>query len=244
MAMRKRYYGSSACIIVLLLAVPASAADSSIRLFNGQNLHGWAYRLDKPEVPANSVWSVRDGVLRCTGRPAGYIITKEDDFENYVLNVEWRWPKKGGNNGVLVHVTKPGEFGVWPKSFEVQLQSGTAGELWVIGTTLEIEHPTTHVDDRRHKNLITGAEKPIGDWNMTEITCVGEEIKVKVNGYLVNQAHKLSQQRGAIALQSEGTPIEFREVSIRKLPPAPGVLKQQQRQPQPRKPGSPGRAIR
>jgi hypothetical protein len=40
---------------------------------------------------------------------------------------------------------------------------------------------------------------------------------VKVNGKLVNHAKNVSQTKGAIALQSEGTPIEFRNVKIAKL---------------------------
>jgi hypothetical protein len=158
------------------------------------------------------------------------LLTKENNFENYKLLLEWRWPDKGGNNGVLVHVTKPDELGVWPKSFEVQLQNDDAGELWTIGTTLQVQHPNTHVEDRRQKNEIRGAEKPLGQWNTMEITCVGEEIDVKVNGYLVNSATKLSQRRGAIALQSEGTPIEFRGIVMEKLPPNAGLMRQQKRQ--------------
>jgi hypothetical protein len=205
-------------IVVALFARPRTPPTGPpIDLFNGRNLSGWTYRLEKPDVKPESVWSVKDGVLHCTGQPAGYLLTKATDFENYILTVQWRWPEKGGNNGVLVHVTKPGALGVWPQSFEVQLANGTAGELWVIGTTLEISHPRTHIEDRRHKNLIVGSEKPLGEWNTLEITCRGDAIAVRVNGYLVNRATKLSQQRGAIALQSEGTPIEFREIRLRKL---------------------------
>ena len=217
-----------AVAIALLACSPASAApDASVALFNGKNSAGWTYHLEKPDVKPSDVWSVKDGVLRCTGTPTGYLITKESNFENFKLSLDWRWPGKGGNNGVLVHVTKPSELGVWPKSFEVQLQEGTAGELWVIGTTLEIKHPSTHIDDRRHKNIVTGAEKPLGQWNTMEITCRGKEIEVKVNGYLVNQATSLSQQRGAIALQSEGTPIEYRNITLTKLPVMRGPNAQQ-----------------
>ncbi len=219
-----------ACLIILSFGVASRAADNKVPLFNGTNLHGWTYHLAKPNVKPSDVWSIKDGVLHCTGEPAGYLITQQNDFENYVLTVQWRWPDKGGNNGVLVHVTTPDQLGIWPKSFEVQLQTGDAGELWVIGTTLQVDHPTTHIDDRRHKNVIRGAEKPLGQWNSMEITCVGDEIDVKVNGYLVNSATKLSQSRGAIALQSEGTPIEYREIVLAKLPPNAGLVRQQQRQ--------------
>ena len=153
----------------------------------------------------------------CKGKPAGYLLTKKNDYENYVLTLQWRWPEKGGNNGVLVHVTKPGELDVWPKSLEVQLGSGDAGDFWVIGTTIDVENIDKRRQDRRHLNLTDDSEKPIGEWNNMEITCRGDEVIVKVNGVLVNHATKCSQTKGAIALQSEGTPIEFRNIKLRKL---------------------------
>jgi hypothetical protein len=203
-------------VIVLLLIGRINAAEPT-QLFDGHDLSGWTYHLDDPKAKMEQVWSVKDGVLHCTGKPVGYLITMKNDFANYVLTLEWRWPEKGGNNGVLVHVTKPGALGVWPKCFEVQLQSGEAGDFWVIGTTLEIENPAGRVEDRRHKNLTDGSEKPLGEWNSMEITCKGDEITVKVNGEVVNHATKLSQAKGAIALQSEGTPIEYRNIKLRKL---------------------------
>jgi hypothetical protein len=147
----------------------------------------------------------------------GYLLTKKNDFANYVLELEWRWPEKGGNNGVLVHVTKPGALGVWPKSLEVQLGSGDAGDFWVIGTTMALDKPEGRIEERRHKNLSDGDEKPLGEWNKMEITCRGDDVLVKVNGKLVNHAKKVSQTKGAIALQSEGTPIEFRNIRLTTL---------------------------
>lgn len=215
--MRRFHLGSLVWVCALAtLATKASAAEP-VQLFNGRDLTGWTYHLDDPKVKMEDVWSVKDGVLHCKGKPAGYLLTKKSDFENYVLTVEWRWPGKGGNNGVLVHVTTPGALGVWPKCLEVQLQSGEAGDFWVIGTKLEIENPKGRIEDRRHKNLTDGSEKPLGEWNTMEITCRGDEITVKVNGDLVNHATKLSQSKGAIALQSEGTPIEYRKVELRPL---------------------------
>lgn len=94
-----------------MIAERAAAADEkSVMLFNGKDLTGWTYHLDKPDVKMEEVWSVKDGVLVCKGKPVGYLLTKKNDFENYVLELEWRWPERGGNNGVLVHVTKPGAW--------------------------------------------------------------------------------------------------------------------------------------
>jgi hypothetical protein len=186
-------------------------------LFNGKNLDGWDYHLDDKSVPVDKVWSVKDGILRCTGKPAGYIFTKQHDFQNYVLDVEWRWPGKGGNNGVLVHVSKPEVLGVWPKSLEVQLASGEAGDFWIIGTKITVENEQARRTDRRYKNLTDGSEKKLGEWNAIRIICRGDEVIVYVNGDLVNHATNCSEHAGAIALQSEGTPIEFRKVELRKL---------------------------
>jgi hypothetical protein len=208
-------------LLVFLLSsanqLTAFAAEEPIALFNGDDLEGWTYHLADPKVRMEDVWSAKDGVLMCKGRPAGYLLTKKNDFENYVLTLEWRWPEKGGNNGVLVHVTEPGALGVWPKSLEVQLAADNAGDFWVIGTTIDVENVEKRREGRRHLNLTDDSEKPTGEWNEMEITCRGNEVIVKVNGELVNHATNVSQTRGAIALQSEGTPIEFREIKLRKL---------------------------
>jgi hypothetical protein len=204
-------------LAITQLAISRAAADEATELFNGRNLAGWTYHLEKPGVPMEDVWSANDGVLVCTGQPAGYLITKQNDFHDYVLTLDWRWPKEGGNNGVLVHVTKPGELGVWPKCLEVQLASGDAGDFWVIGTTIDVANADQRRRDRRHLNLSDDDEKPLGEWNQMEITCRGDEVLVKVNGKLVNHATHVSQTRGAIALQSEGTPIEFRDIKLQKL---------------------------
>jgi hypothetical protein len=210
-------YYRSLYFAAALLAMPVSfaASDEPVALFNGKDLSGWTYHLEKPDVRMEDVWSVKDGVLVCKGQPAGYLLTKKNDYENYVLSLEWRWPQTGGNNGVLVHVTKPGELGVWPKCLEVQLASGDAGDFWIIGTTIDVENAHQRRDGRRHLNLSDGDEKPLGEWNKMEITCRGDEVVVKVNGKLVNHATNVSQTKGAIALQSEGTPIEFRDIKLK-----------------------------
>lgn len=215
--MRRQVCLFVACLVSLVSQLTATAAEEPIELFNGRDLAGWTYHLDKEGVRMEDVWSIKDGVLVCKGRPAGYLITKKDDFENYVLTLQWRWTGEPGNNGVLVHVTEPGALGVWPKSLEVQLGHGNAGDFWVIGTTIEVENPEGRIEGRRHLNLTDDSEKPPGEWNEMEITCRGDEVIVKVNGDLVNRATNVSQTRGAIALQSEGAPIEFRNIELTSL---------------------------
>src|SRR3954470_127864 len=85
----------SACVkfisvaVALLASAPLwAASDGSVALFNGKNSAGWTYHLEKPDAKPSDVWSVKDGVLHCTGTPAGYLITKDNNFENYKLSLD------------------------------------------------------------------------------------------------------------------------------------------------------------
>jgi hypothetical protein len=202
------------------LRVSKGRREGTIILFNGKNLDGWTFVLDDPKVKMEDVWAVREGgVLYCKGKPRGYLRTKRDDFENYELTLEWRWPPgtKGGNNGVLVHTTDPGVLGIWPRSHEIQLNAGHAGDIWVIGTTIEIPNSEGRIKERRHINLTDGSEKPLGEWNKLRKVCDGDELTIYVNDDKVNYARKLSQTKGAISLQSEGAEIEYRKIELTPL---------------------------
>ncbi len=202
--------------LTTLGAEAAPKTGQAIELFNGKDLSGWSVQPQTPDTPAD-VWTAGDGLLKCTGKPVGYLRSDRDDFSQYVLTLEWRWPEKGGNNGVLVHTSTPGALGVWPKSIEVQLGAGDAGDFWVIGTELDVADEAERKEGRRHKNLTDDSEKPLGQWNQMEITCKGDQVIVKVNGDLVNHATNCNVTKGAICLQSEGAPIEFRNIQLMPL---------------------------
>ena len=150
-------------IVVSLCCASRAEEQGTVELFNGKDLSGWTYHLADPQVKMQDVWSVQDGLLTCTGKPAGYLITEKSDFQDYRLTVEWRWHTgKAGNNGVLVHCSTPGALGVWCKSIEVQLANGNAGDFWVIGTELDVPNEAERVKGRRHLNLTENSEKPVG----------------------------------------------------------------------------------
>ena len=212
--------------LVTLVGVSGVAAGADgVALFNGNDLNGWTHYLWNREAkaqdtttPMSAVWSVKDGILICKGRPTGYVRTLEE-YENYKLVVEWRWPKgtTKGNNGVLVHTTTPNALGQWPKSLEVQLAKDNAGDFWVIGTTIEVLDAETRRKGRRHLNLTDSSEKPAGEWNTMEIVAKGDEVIVYVNGDLVNHGTQSSATKGAISLQSEGAEVHFRKVHLTPL---------------------------
>jgi len=201
----------------------AAATDDEVALFNGKDLSGWTHVLSDSDVKMEDVWSVEGGVLKCKGRPAGYLRTEKDDYQNYRLTLEWRWPRRGGNNGVLVHTSTPDELGVWPKSLEVQLASRNAGDFWVIGTQIDTPNEPKNPKTRRHLNLTDKSEKKLGEWNEMEICCFEDVVVVRVNGELVNHGQGSTVTSGAICLQSEGTPIEYRNILLSPLEEKPSI---------------------
>lgn len=212
--------------IIALLATPAKPID----LFNGKDLTGWHMdvpALDKdPNGPKPFI--VRDGKLVSLSSPGGHLIT-DKVYKDYKLVVEYRFSAKPGNCGVLVHASKPRRlYGMFPQSIEVQMQSGHAGDFWCIGEDITVPNMEARrgprenwgVDGdkaRRIANLTDDSEKPLGEWNTMEIECKGAEVKVWVNGTLVNHGTNATAKEGQIALQAEGSEVEFRKVQLSQL---------------------------
>jgi hypothetical protein len=192
-------------------------------LWNSKDFAGWKLVVRDPKHDLAETWLVRDGIVHCQGKPSGYMRT-EKDYANYLLHVEWRWPGKGGNSGALVHMSIPDN--VWPKSLECQLASGNAGDFWLIGEgrkylrnieTAEHAKGDQRVKGRRVMKLRASSEKPPRQWNAYDIICKDDWVVVLVNGVLQNVATKCSITSGKICLQSEGTPVEFRNIYIEPL---------------------------
>jgi len=214
-------------VFIAVLCYTQLESQESRSLFNGKDLSGW--HADVPAMDndenASSPFIVRDGLLVSLGRPGGHLITDEV-YMNYRLEVEYRFAAKPGNCGVLVHASTPRAlYKMFPKSIEVQMQHESAGDFWCIGediTTPDMEARRgpkeewggTEGKRRQIKNLTDGSEKPVGEWNSMVIECVGREVKVWVNGDLVNYGYDCTADRGQIALQAEGSEVEFRKLVL------------------------------
>lgn len=213
----------AALLLVLVLTMPCARAQAPatgplperVTLWNGRDLDGWKLFINDPKVDAASVWSVAGGGLRFDTKASGYLKTGRS-FSNYHLHVEWRWPKEAPantNSGVLVHVHGPDA--IWPLCFECQLKTGNAGQ--VVGMGLDIPAAPLLNNRKRAPKLADSSEKPLGEWNTYEIYCRGDTIECFVNGVRQNFVEKLPVAAGAIALQLEGFPIEFRSVWLEPL---------------------------
>ncbi|MGI6303192.1 MAG: 3-keto-disaccharide hydrolase [Verrucomicrobiota bacterium] len=213
--------------LALLCATGLRAEEESVSLFNGKDLTGW--HADVPRMDNNadvkSPFIVRDGMLVSLGTPPGHLIT-DKVYKNYRLDIEYRFPGVPGNCGVLVHASKPRAlYQMFPQSIEVQMLHENAGDFWCIEediTVPDMEERRGPKDRwgingdklRRIRNLTDGSEKPLGEWNTMRIECFGDRVDVWVNGDLVNSGHNATASSGQIAVQAEGSEVEFRKLQL------------------------------
>jgi hypothetical protein len=188
---------------------PKKPKTEMIKLFNGNDLDNWAFFLKDPAVDPAKVFFIQDGVIHITGNPFGYMRTMET-YSNYILTLEWRWPAEATNSGVFIHVQLPDS--IWPKCVECQLKAGSAGDFVCMSGADMNERKDKSV--RSVKKMAESSEKPTGEWNKMEVTCVSNTITVYINGVLQNKASGLNVNSGHICLQSEGKDLEFRNVVL------------------------------
>ena len=128
-------FSRSFFISLLALASIASAQDATkptalpqwVSLFNGRDLTGWVNVNTAPDT-----FSVKDGILVCTGKPIG-VMRSEKQYENFILHIEWMHKEAGGNSGVFVWSDPfPAPGSPLPKGVEVQM--------------LELDWPNQHRD--------------------------------------------------------------------------------------------------
>ena len=201
----------AAIALVTLLCV--SCGEKTTSLFNGKDLDGWSFILDPSNpAPAADVFGVKDGVITISGRPFGFMYT-DDTYGDCLLHVEWRWIGEPTNSGLFMHL-EPSEM-LWPRCAEVNLQAGHAGDMISSGGSQfeELKDAGGRFKPSPNKEQV---EKPAGEWNVAEVYCRGNHIQAYINGVLKNEAH-FDRSSGHIGIQSEGGPLEIRNVYVKPL---------------------------
>nr|CAA9234601.1 conserved hypothetical protein-putative membrane lipoprotein [uncultured Armatimonadetes bacterium] len=183
-------------------------------------------------------WAWQGDLLRCSGQPVGVLRTRQP-FTNFELVVQWRHLKAAGNSGVFVWVPeaslkdlKPGAL---PHGVEVQIldhgyteqyekQSGkkadwftTNGDVFPVGVTKLKPFPPLSPDGSRsfpRKPLSKG----VGEWNHYYVRAINGEVRLWVNGEEVSGGTGADPRTGYLCLESEGSPIEFKNLRVRELP--------------------------
>jgi len=229
---------ASLVILVGLAAAQEAGSPQFVELFNGKDLSGWV-----DVNTSKDTWSVRDGLLVCSGNPIG-VMRSEKQYENFILHIEWRHMQAGGNSGVFVWCegTVP-EGSQLPRGVEVQMlelywvnqNKGANGELppiaYVHGELFGANGATTVPDNPRgsRSKSIENRCKGKGEWNVYDVVCVDGVIKLAVNGKFVNGISGSSVKKGYLCLESEGSEIHFRNIRVLELPP--GVITPEQTAP-------------
>ena len=217
-------------MLLAVTAVTAAAADNDgfVSLFNGRDLTGWVNANCAPET-----WSVRDGLIHCTGQPTGALRT-ERQYENFILEVEWRHLTHGGNSGVFIWGTPIAAPGVpFLRGIEVQVldhgyteqyeeQSGKKADWFTThGDVFPIHGATMKPFGRHSGERSFPAEdrsKGFPEWNHYRIVGSNGVLRLSVNGKEVSGGENCNYRKGYLALESEGAPVEFRNLRLKELP--------------------------
>lgn len=215
------------CVVVACASSRRASQQQPRTLFNGRDLAGWHVDVPAKDSSARvrNPFLVRNGMLVSLGEPRGHLIS-DSSYRDYRLEVEYRFPAAPGNAGVLVHASTPRAlYGMFPRSIEVQMEHRNAGDFWCIVEDIHVpdmarrrgspsEWGTTEGKARRILNLTDNSERRLGEWNSMVIEAVGRAIRVWVNGDLVNDGSNATADQGRIAVQSEGSEVEFRKLML------------------------------
>jgi len=213
---------------IFLREIPPDEGNTVLRradegfqpIFNGKDFAGWSGPVDN--------YQVKDGALACLPGKGGTIYTT-DEYDNFVVRFEFKLPP-GGNNGLAIRY--PGE-----------------GDTAYVGMcelqVLDTEHPMYKDFDPRqaHGSAYGMAAARRGylrgndQWNYQEVTVQGSTIKVELNGYVIldtdlsriteymaNSPHPgKDRPRGHFGFAGHSDPVQFRQISIRRLPASDGA---------------------
>jgi hypothetical protein len=233
------------CLATLaLLAAPAAADDPTLpRAFVDGTAPGWRELVKDDFAPVNGdpdTWTWADGLTKCKGTPVGVMRTAKK-VTNFELVLQWRHLKPAGNSGVFAWVPDealkdlpPGKLP--PGGIEVQiLDPGYAddyaaktgkkppfsfdvgGDIFPVGSAKLTPFPPTSPSGARSfaRKFLT---KRSPEWNHYYVRGVNGEIRLWVNGEEVSGGKDAKPAAGYLCLESEGSPVEFKNIRIRELP--------------------------
>ncbi len=217
------------CCVLAILSAPASVAQGGEQaeegfrpLFNGKDLSGWV-----PVNTAPSTWTVKDGMIVCSGKPTGELRT-DRMYQNFILELQWRHMRPKGNAGVFVWADDITARGVpFHRGIEVQVLENAYGNTRSHTTHGDIfpihGARMTPINGRGGSRAFPTEErsKPCPQWNHYRITCVDGAISLAVNGKVVTRGKDCIPRKGYVCLESEGGLVHYRDLRIKELPTTP-----------------------
>jgi hypothetical protein len=223
-------------------AVPIARGQEVPKAFIDGVGPGWEALTEQDFAPVNGTsdtWTWQGDLLVSTGEPIGVMRTRET-FENFEMVIQWRHLRSAGNSGVFVWVPgkaleelKPGEL---PKyGIEVQMldhgygeqyeaRTGkipdwftSNGDIFAVGESkLNPFEPTSPNGQRSFPR----AERSngVGQWNHYYVRAINGEVRLWVNGEEVSGGNGANPAVGYLCMEAEGSPIEFKNIRVRRLP--------------------------
>ena len=213
-------------VILGLLTLTAHAADGFKPLYNGKDLSGWHVKDSNYQN-----WVANGKILLCKKGEVGIAngngwLTTDKEYSDFILRVEWKLPA-GGNSGVAIRYPKDGEPA--HEGMEIQMLDDKSPD--------NAKRPPEELSGSLYVEVapLHKTDKPVGEWNNTEITCKGSMLTVKNNGVETlkvnlddlkilhghHTQYKPVSQRpriGFIGLQGDrGMQVEFRNILIKEL---------------------------
>jgi hypothetical protein len=232
-------------IITPLYCDEAKALSAAVmkKAFIDGTGEGWRHLQGKDFVNVNcaeETWRWEEGHAFCSGKPVG-VIRMKNPIKNFELVCEWMHKKDGGNSGVFVWASptsiknlEAGK-GRLPHGIEVQvLDLGYAekytrkhkkpsdwftshGDVFPTGPAKMKPFPPVAPNGKRSfptKELTRG----INQWNHYYVRAINGEVRLWVNGEEVSGGNGCEPAEGYLCLESEGSPVEFKNIRIRELP--------------------------
>ena len=194
------------------------------KLFNGRDLTNFV-----DVNTSDDTWKVEDGILKCTGWPIGVMRT-EKQYENFILDVEWRFLEEGGNSGMFVWADgEPFEDRPFPTGMEVQMLDPE----WAVINERPVEYVHGHLfpvmglegtipdnpsEIRGRSKALENRMNNTFQWNRYILVAVDGTLKLSVNGKFVNGIRSPKRKKGYICPEAEGAEIHFRKIDIMELP--------------------------
>lgn len=237
---------AAGCLLTLpVVSLSADESETLPKAYIDGTGPGWQELGEKDFVTVNGdpdTWTWRDGVAHCKGTPVG-VTRSQKPYTNFELVVQWRHLRSAGNSGVFLWAPEsalqdlpPGKLP--PGGIEVQvLDQGyadqyqertgkksdwftTHGDVFAVGTSKMTPYPPVSANGSRsfpRKELT----KPSPEWNHYYIRAINGEVRLWVNGEEVSGGANCQPATGYLCLESEGAPVEFKNLRIRELPAAP-----------------------
>jgi len=203
---------------------------------------GWVPMGKADFTPVNGApdtWQWKeDGTLHCTGTPVGVMRTVKE-YKNFEMAVSWCHLKDAGNSGVFVwapqdaldKLTKPGlpdagiEVQVLDPGFTAAYEKSSGkkgdwftchGDVFPVGRSKMTPFPPLSPNGSRSFPT-QQTTKSTGEWNHYLIRAVDGTIRLWVNGAQVSGGEKCEPSQGFLCLESEGSPIDFKDIKIREI---------------------------